>query len=137
MNANNILIKGRIEMKKMTVILISVMTIAVLITFNTAIASNGSTEIDKSGQTPSLSITPEEMEKLSTLVANIANEVKIGNMTPEVQARTAEILIHVSHMLSVMASPDDNMTYSIIKRENKEVKEVEKEWNPWGEIVEH
>ena len=123
-------------MKKMTAILISVMTIAVSITFNTAIASNGSTiiEIDKSGQTTSLSITPEEMEKLSTLVANIANEVKIGNMTPEVQARTSEILIHVSHMLSVMASPDDNMTYSIIKQE---IKEVEKEWNPWDETVEH
>ena len=123
-------------MKKMTAILISVMTIAVLITFNAAIASNGSTviEIDKSGQTTSLSITPEEMEKLSTLVANIANEVKKGNMTPEVQARTAEILIHVGHMLSVMASPDDNMTYSIIKQE---IKEVEKEWNPWDEMVEH
>jgi len=123
-------------MKKMTEILISVMTIAVLITFNTAIASNGSTiiEIDKSGQAASLSITPEEMEKLSTLVANIANEVKIGNMTPDVQASPAEILIHVSHMLTVMASPDDNMTDSIIKRENKE---VEKEWNPWDEMVEH
>ena len=114
----------------------SVMTIAVLITFNTAIATNGSTviEIDKSGQTASLSITPEEMEKVSTLVANIANEVKRGNMTPEMQARTAEILIHVSHMLKAMASPDDNMTYSIIKRE---IKEVEMELNPWDEKVEH
>jgi hypothetical protein len=45
MNANNILIKGEKEMKKITAILISVMTIAVLITFNTAIATNGSTVI--------------------------------------------------------------------------------------------
>jgi len=37
-------------------------------------------------------------------------------------------------MLGVMASPDDSMTYSTIKRANKE---VEKEWNPWDEIVEH
>ena len=123
-------------MRKITAILITVMTMAGLITFNTAIAANGSTviEIDKSGQVASLSITPEEMEKLSTLVANMANKVKSGNMTPEVQARTAEILTHVSHMLSVLASPDDKMTYSIIKRENKE---VEKEWNPWDEMVEH
>jgi hypothetical protein len=136
MNANNILIKGEKEMKKITAILISVMTIAVLITFNTAIATNGSTviEINKSGQTESFSITPEEMEKVSTLVANMANEVKRGNMTPEVQARSAEILTHVSHMLSVLASPDDKMTYSIIKREKKE---VEKEWNLWDEMVEH
>ena len=123
-------------MKKITAILISVMTMAGLITFNTAIAANGSTviEIDKSGQVASLSITPEEMEKLSTLVENMANEVKKGNMTPEVQARSAEILTHVGHMLSVLASPNDKMTYSIIKRE---IKEVEKEWNPWGEMVEH
>jgi hypothetical protein len=55
-------------------------------------------------------------------------------MTPEVQARSAEILIHVSHMLSVMASSDDNITYSTIKRE---IKEMEKEWNPWDEMEEH
>ena len=78
--------------------------------------------------------TPEELEKVSILVENMANEIKKGNMTPETQARSAEILILVSHMLSVMASPDDNMTYSIIKRENKE---KEKEWNPWDEMVEH
>ena len=123
-------------MKKMTAILITVMTMAGLITFNTAIAANGNTaiEIDKNGQLVSLSITPEEMEKLSTLVENMANEVKKGNMTPEVQARSAEILTHVGHMLSVLASSDDKMTYSIIKRE---IKEVEKEWNPWDEMVEH
>jgi hypothetical protein len=57
-----------------------------------------------------------------------------GNMTPEVQARSAEILIHVSHMLSVMASSDDNITYSTIKRE---IKEMEKEWKPWDEMEEH
>ena len=53
-------------MKKMTAILITVMTMAGLITFNTAIAANGNTaiEIDKNGQVASLSITPEEMEKL-------------------------------------------------------------------------
>jgi hypothetical protein len=123
-------------MKKITAILISVMTMAGLITFNTAIAANGNTaiEIDKNSQAASLSITPEEMEKLSTLVENMANEVKRGNMTPEVQARSAEILTHVGHMLSVLASSDDKMTYSIIKRE---IKEVEKEWNPWDEIEEH
>jgi len=123
-------------MKKINTILIGVMTVAVSITFNTAIAANGSTviEIDKSGQNASLSITPEDMEKVSTLVANMADEIKRGDMTPEVQARSAEILIHVSHMLSVMASLDDNMTYLIIKRENKE---VEKEWNPWDEMEEH
>ena len=123
-------------MKKMTAILITVMTMAGLITFNTAIAANGNTaiEIDKNSQVASLSITPEEMEKLSTLVANMANEVKRGNMTPEVQARSAEILTHVGHMLSVLASSDDKMTYSIIKRE---IKEVEKEWNPWDKMEEH
>jgi hypothetical protein len=123
-------------MKKITTILISVMTMAGLITFNTVIAANGNTaiEIDKNGQVASLSITPEEMEKFATLVANMADEVKRGNMTPEVQARSAEILTHVSHILSVLASPDDKMTYSIIKREKKE---VEKEWNLWDEMVEH
>jgi hypothetical protein len=135
MNANNKL-KGEIEMKKITTILISVMTMAGLITFNTVIAANGNTaiEIDKNSQVASLSITPEEMEKFATLVENMADEVKRGNMTPEVQARSAEILTHVSHILSVLASPDDKMTYSIIKREKKE---VEKEWNPWDEMVEH
>ena len=123
-------------MKKITAILITVMTMAGLITFNTAIAANGNTaiKIDKNGQVASLSITPEEMEKLSTLVENMANEVKRGNMTPEVQARSAEILTHVGHMLSALANPDDKMTYSILKRE---IKEVEKEWNPWDEMEEH
>ena len=123
-------------MKKITAILITVVTMAGFITFNTAIAANGNTasEIDKNRQVTSLSITPEEMEKLSTLVANMANEVKKGNMTPEVQARSAEILAHVGHILSVLASPNDKMTYSIIKRE---IKEVEKEWNPWDEMEEH
>jgi hypothetical protein len=37
-------------------------------------------------------------------------------------------------MLKAMASPDDNMTYSIIKRE---IKEVEMELDPWDERVEH
>ena len=123
-------------MKKINTILIGVMTVAVLITFNTAIAANGSTviEIDKSGQNASLSITPEDMEKMSTLVAIMADKVKRGDITPEVQARSAEILTHVGHMLSVLASSDDKMTYSIVKRE---IKEVEKEWNPWDEMVEH
>jgi hypothetical protein len=48
----------------------------------------------------------------------MANEVKRGNMTPEAQARSAEILTHVGHMLSVLANPDDKMTYSIIKGRN-------------------
>ena len=123
-------------MKKITVNLIGIMTMAVLITFNSAIAANGSTskEVDKSGQIASSSMTPEEMEKVSILVENLANEIQRGNMTPEVQARSAEILIHVSHMLSVMASSDDNITYSTIKRE---IKEMEKEWNPWDEMEEH
>ena len=123
-------------MKKITVNLIGIMTMAVLITFNTAIAANGSTgnAVDKGGPIAASSITPEEMEKVSILVENMANEIKRGNVTPEIQARSAEILIHVSHMLGVMASPDDSMTYSIIKRVNKE---VEKEWNPWDEMEEH
>ena len=91
-------------------------------------------EMDESDQIASRSITPEEMEKLSTLLENMANEVKRENMTPQVQTSSAKILTHVSHMLSVLASPDDKMTYSIIKRENTE---VEKEWNPWDEMVEH
>jgi len=37
-------------------------------------------------------------------------------------------------MLSVLASSDDKMTYSIIKRE---IKEVEKEWNAWDEMAKH
>jgi hypothetical protein len=37
-------------------------------------------------------------------------------------------------MLSVLANPDDKRTYSIIKLE---IKEVEKEWNAWDEMVEH
>ena len=123
-------------MKKITVNLIGIMTMAVLITFNTAIAANGSTgnEVDKSGQIAASSITPAEMEKVSILVENMADEIKKGNMTPEMQARSAEILIHVSHMLGVMAGSDDSMTDSIIKRADKE---VEKEWNPWNEMEDH
>ena len=74
------------------------------------------------------------MKKLSTSLENMANEVKRGNVTPEVRTSVAEILNHLSHMLGVLANPDDKITYSIIKRENKE---LEKEWNPWDEMVEH
>jgi len=127
---------GEIEMKKITANLIGIMTMAVLITFNTAIAANGSTgnAVDKNGPIAASSITPEEMEKVSILVENMANDIKRGNMTPEMQAVSAEILIHVSHMLGVMASSDDSMTDSIRKRTNKK---VEKEWNPWDKMEEH
>ena len=91
-------------------------------------------EMGESGQIASRSMTLEEMEKLSTSLENMANEVKRGNVTPEVQTSVAEILNHLSHMLGVLANPDDKITYSIIKRENKE---LEKEWNPWDEMVEH
>ena len=74
------------------------------------------------------------MEKMSAIVTNLANEVKSGNVTPEIQARSSEILLHVSHILNAMASADDNVTYSIIKREDKE---VERKLNPWDEMVEH
>ena len=123
-------------MRKIIAISIGVLAIAILVSLNTAMAQKGNIVIEpeKNSQIASLNATPEEMEKMSAIVADMANKIESGNMTPEMQARTAQILNHVSHILSVMSSPADNMTYSIIKQE---IKEVETKWNPWDEMEEH
>jgi hypothetical protein len=120
--------------KLMKLILAMVMMVSLNGSMAFAVERFKTDEMGESGQIASRSMTLEEMEKLSTSLENMANEVKRGNVTPEVQTSVAEILNHLSHMLGVLANPDDKITYSIIKRENKE---LEKEWNPWDEMVEH
>ena len=120
--------------KLMKLILAMVMMVSLNGSMAFAVERFKTDEMGESGQIASRSMTLEEMKKLSTSLENMANEVKRGNVTPEVRTSVAEILNHLSHMLGVLANPDDKITYSIIKRENKE---LEKEWNPWDEMVEH
>jgi len=117
-------------------ILAGVMTITVLMSLNLAMAQKEDTgvEVGPSSQNASLSVTPQEMKNMAGLLEEMANEIKSGNMTPQIQAESAEILVHVGHILDALANPDDNSTYSIKKQQNKE---AEKKWNPWDEMVEH
>ncbi|MBW2202496.1 MAG: hypothetical protein JRF71_17040 [Deltaproteobacteria bacterium] len=123
-------------MRKIIIILTGVMTITVLTSLNLAMATKENTgvEVGHNSQKASLSVTPEEMRHMSELLENMVNEIKSGNMTPEIHAKSAKILIHVSHILDALANPDDKVTYSITKHQNKE---VERKWNPWDEMVEH
>lgn len=123
-------------MRKIIIILTGVMTITVLTSLNLAMATKENTgvEVGQSSQKATLSATPEEMRHMSELLENMANQIKTGNMTPEIRAKSAKILIYLSDILDALANPDDKVTYSITKHQNKEVK---KEWNPWAEMVEH
>ena len=123
-------------MRKIIAISIGIVAIVILVSLNTTMAQKGNIVIEpkKNSQIVSLNATPEEMEKMSAIVANMANEIESGNMTPDMQARNAQILNHVSHILTVLSSAADNVTYSIIKQE---IKEVETKWNAWDEMEEH
>jgi hypothetical protein len=125
-----------IKMKKIIIILTGIMIITVLTSLNLAMAKNENTDVEvgHNSQIVSLSATPEEMRNMSELLENMANEIKSGNMAPELYAKSARILIHVSHILDALVNPDDHVTYSITKHQNKE---VERKWNPWDEMVEH
>lgn len=120
-------------MKKIISTLSGIAVIATLISFNPAMAQT-SNESQKSRAIISSEATPEEIERMSAIVADMAAQIENGNITPETQATTAQILNHVSHILSVMAGTESNVNYSITRQEIKE--EITK-WNLWEEMEEH
>ncbi len=120
-------------MKKIISTLTGIAVIAILISFNPAMAQT-SNESPKGSAIVSSDATPEELERMSAIVADMADQIEHGNITPQVQASTAQILNNVSNILSVMAGGESNVTYSITRRE---VKEEIKKWNPWEEMEEH
>ena len=88
------------------------MVMMVTLTFSMASAAERfkTDEMAESGQIVSYPMTAEEMENVSALVAKLSKAAKRGNMTPEMQATTAEILILVSQMITEMTCPPDKDT---------------------------
>jgi len=123
-------------MKKIITIFLSITAIAILVTFNTAMANkpNAGIENRENVQKAASTVTPEELKKASVILTELANDIENGNITPEIRDRSAEIMINVSHILDALANPDQKATYSTIRQQNNEVK---KKWNPWDEMVEH
>ncbi len=84
-------------MKKIIIILTGIMIITVLTSLNLAMAKNENTDVEvgHNSQIVSLSATPEEMRNMSELLENMANEIKRGNLAPDLHAKSAKILINV------------------------------------------
>ena len=83
------------------------MIMMVTLTFSMAYAAERfkTDEMAESAQIVSSPMTAEEMENVSALVAELSKAAKRGDMTPEMQATTAEILILVSQMITEMTCP--------------------------------
>ena len=112
------------------------MTITGLISLDFAMAKKENTGVETGRNRPkaSLSATPEEIKNMAELLEEMAYGIKSGNTTSEIEAKSAKILIHLSHILDALANPDDKVTYLINKHQSTE---VEKQWNPWEEMEEH
>ena len=110
-------------MKKLIIILTGVMTITGLISLDFAMAKKENTGVETGRNRPkaSLSATPEEMKNMAELLEEMAYGIKSGNTTSEIEAKSAKILIHLSHILDALANPDDKVTYLINKHQSKEV----------------
>ena len=82
----------------------------------------------------SLSVTQQEIKGMVKLLEEMANAIRSGDSSHEVETNSAIILAHLSDILDAMANSDDRAAYLTKTQQNIE---VEKEWNPWNEMVEH
>jgi hypothetical protein len=82
----------------------------------------------------SLSVTQQEIKGMVKLLEEMANAIRSGDSSHEVETNSAIILAHLSNILDAMANSDDRAAYLTKTQQNIE---VEKEWNPWNEMVEH
>lgn len=85
-------------------------------------------------QNVSLSVTQQEIKGMVKLLEEMANAIRSGDSSHEVETNSAIILAHLSDILDAMANSDDRAAYLTKTQQNIE---VEKEWNPWNEMVEH
>ena len=76
----------------------------------------------------------ENLAKLSMLLAKMSDVLDRGEMKPDHQIVCADILTKVSHMMVEMTRPSDKATN---KKHQAQIKKLEKEWDPWEEMVEH
>lgn len=82
----------------------------------------------------SLSVTQQEIKGMVKLLEEMANAIRSGDSSHEVETNSAIILAHLSDILDAMANSDDRAAYLTKTQQNIE---VEKEWNPWNEMVDH
>ena len=76
----------------------------------------------------------KNLERLSVLLAKMSDAIAKGNMEPDHEAKCAEILMHVSHIMVEMTGPSDKATY---EKHQNQIEKLEKEWSPWEEMEEH
>jgi hypothetical protein len=76
----------------------------------------------------------ENLAKLSMLLAKMSNALDRGEMKPDHQIVCADILSKVSHMMVEMTGPSEKATN---EKHQNQIKKLEKEWDPWEEMVEH
>ena len=81
----------------------------------------------------SLSVTQQEIKGMVKLLEEMANAIRSGDSSHEVETNSAIILAHLSDILDAMANSDDRAAYLTKTQQNIE---VEKERNPWNEMVE-
>jgi hypothetical protein len=81
-----------------------------------------------------LSVTQQKIKGMVKLLEEMANAIRSGDSSHEVETNSAIILAHLSDILDAMANSDDRAAYLTKTQQNIE---VEKEWNPWNEMVEH
>jgi hypothetical protein len=76
----------------------------------------------------------ENLAKLSMLLAKMSDVLDRGDMKSDHQIVSADILTKVSHMMVEMAGPSDKATN---EKHQAQIKKLEKEWDPWAEMVDH
>ena len=76
----------------------------------------------------------KNLTDLSALLAIMSDGIAKGNMEPEHDAKCAEILIHIRHMMVEMTGSPGNATY---EKHQNQIEKLEKEWDAWEEMKQH
>ena len=76
----------------------------------------------------------DNLAKLSMLLAKMSDVLDRDEMKPDHQIVCADILTKVSQMMVEMAGPSDKATN---EKHQTQIKKLEKERDPWEEMVEH
>lgn len=106
----------------------------VLVLFFNSIADAQSKSMDSIHEDMHRAMLNDNLQKLSELLGEMADVLARGNMEPSHEAKCAEILMQVSHIMMEMTGPPEKETY---EKHKNEIQQIEKEWNPWKEMVEH
>ncbi len=107
-------------MRKATLLITLVLVIAVI-----AVLHSNAVAQDKSMH-PQMQ---QNLHELSTLMADVSNQLSTGKMSPDAQKTAAAITKQASQMLQELSGIGGGVHYG----HKKKIEKMKKAWSPWGE----